>query len=146
MPAWTIVRDEGPAQRTPQLASILQEIVSQPTWARGNAVVLTIQNAVGNTGRRTAEAKDGRIPPYLTMTYRTPLANVAPIVNAGADASVSVLGAATLDGTVTDDGKPGPGVTTTWTKVSGPGAVTFATPVHRTPPPRSPIPAATRCG
>jgi hypothetical protein len=126
VPAWTTVRAEGPAQRTPQLATILQEIVTQPTWARGNAVVFTVQNAVGNTGRRTAEAKDGRIPPYLTLTFRTPLPNVAPIVNAGADASVNVVGAASLDGTVTDDGKPGPTVTTTWSKFSGPGTVTFA--------------------
>ena len=128
VPAWTVVRDEGVDQRTPQLAPILQEIVSQPTWARGNAVVFTIQNTVGNTGRRTAEAKDGRIPPYLTLTFRTPPPNVAPIVNAGADASVSLLGAASLDGTVTDDGKPGPTVTTTWSKVSGPGTVSFANP------------------
>ena len=70
VPAWTIIRDEGPDQRTPQLASILQEIVSQPSWARGNAVVLTIQNAAGNIGRRTAEAKDGRIPPYLALTLQ----------------------------------------------------------------------------
>ena len=128
VPAWTVVRDEGPDQRTPQLAPILQEIVSQPTWARGNAIVLAFQNAVGNTGRRTAEAKDGRIPPYLTLTFRTPLANVAPIVNAGPNASVSVFGAASLVGTVTDDGKPGPNVTTTWSKASGPGTVTFASP------------------
>jgi hypothetical protein len=128
VPAWTVVRDEGPDQRTPQLAPILQEIVSQPTWVRGNAIVLAFQNAVGNTGRRTAEAKDGRIPPYLTLTFRTPLANVAPIVDAGPDASVSVFGAASLVGTVTDDDKPGPTVTTTWSKASGPGTVTFATP------------------
>jgi hypothetical protein len=128
VPAWTTIREEGPNQRTPQLASILQEIVSQPTWARGNALVLTIQNAAGNTGRRTAEAKDGRIPPYLTLTFRSPLPNVAPIVNAGADASVNVVGSASLDGTVTDDGKPGPTVTTTWSKFSGPGSVTFANP------------------
>ena len=126
VPAWTTVRDEGPNQRTPQLAPILQEIVTQPTWARGNAVVLTIQNAGSNIGRRTAEAKDGRIPPYLMLTFRTPLPNVAPIVNAGADASVSVLGTASLVGTFTDDGKPGSGVTTAWSKVAGPGAVTFA--------------------
>jgi hypothetical protein len=125
VPAWTLVRDEGPDQRTPQLAPILQEIVSQPTWARGNAVVLTFQNAVGNIGRRTAEAKDGRIPPYLSLTFRSPVLNVAPIVNAGADASLNMLGTASLDGTVTDDGKPGPAVTTTWSKVSGPGDVTF---------------------
>ena len=53
---------------------------------------------------------------------------MAPIVNAGADASVNVVGTASLDGTVTDDGKPGPTVTTTWSKASGPGTVTFANP------------------
>ena len=53
---------------------------------------------------------------------------MAPIVNAGPNASVSVFGAASLVGTVTDDGKPGPTVTTTWSKASGPGTVTFASP------------------
>jgi hypothetical protein len=125
VPAWTVVREEGPAQLTPQLAPILQEIVTQPTWTRGNAMVLTFINAEGNSGRRTAEAKDGRIPPYLRVTYRTPLPNVAPIVNAGPNSTVTFPGLATLAGTVTDDGKPGP-VSTTWSKVSGPGTVTFA--------------------
>lgn len=125
VPAWTVVRAEGPDQRTPQLAPILQEIVNQESWARGNAVVFTFINAPDNSGRRTAEAKDGRIPPYLRVTYRTPLANVAPIVDAGSDSTVTFPGLATLTGTVTDDGKPGP-VSTTWSKVSGPGTVSFA--------------------
>ncbi len=53
--------------------------------------------------------------------------NTAPVVSAGADASVQLPGTATLDGTVTDDGLPNPPakVTTTWSKVSGPGAVSF---------------------
>jgi hypothetical protein len=125
VPAWTTIRAEGPDQRTPQLAPILQEIVNQASWSRGNATVLTFINALGNSGRRTAEAKDGRIPPYLRVTYRTPLPNVAPIVEAGSSSTVTLAGLATLSGTVTDDGKPGP-VTTTWSKVSGPGAVAFA--------------------
>lgn len=52
--------------------------------------------------------------------------NQAPVVNAGLDLVVS--GNAILDGTVTDDGLPNPPgtVITTWSKVSGPGTVTFA--------------------
>ena len=52
--------------------------------------------------------------------------NVAPAVNAGADQILTLpTTTASLAGTVTDDGLPGVGVTTQWTKVSGPGTVTF---------------------
>lgn len=37
-----------------------------------------------------------------------------------------LLSAATLAGTVTDDGLPAPSLTHQWSKVSGPGTVTFA--------------------
>ncbi len=52
--------------------------------------------------------------------------NQAPVVGAGADQSVTLPATASLDGTVTDDGLPaGSTVTTTWSRVSGPGTVTF---------------------
>jgi uncharacterized protein YjiK len=56
--------------------------------------------------------------------------NQAPVVNAGPDQTLTLPSAATLDGTVTDDGLPNPPatVTTTWSKVSGPGTVAFADP------------------
>jgi Bacterial Ig domain/K319L-like, PKD domain len=55
-------------------------------------------------------------------------ANQAPSVNAGPDQTITLPASASLDGTVTDDGLPDPpgAVTTTWSKVSGPGTVTFA--------------------
>ena len=53
--------------------------------------------------------------------------NQPPIVNAGPDQTVRLPAAATLNGTATDDGWPfGSTLTTTWTRVSGPGTVTFA--------------------
>ena len=54
--------------------------------------------------------------------------NTPPIVDAGPDQTISVSQAATLIGTVTDDGLPDPPgtVLTTWSQVSGPGLVTFA--------------------
>ena len=55
--------------------------------------------------------------------------NNAPSVNAGPDQTITLLGNATLNGTASDDGKPtGSTLTLTWSKVSGPGTVTFANP------------------
>ena len=55
-------------------------------------------------------------------------ANRAPVVNAGPDLTVTLPNAATLRGTATDDGLPNPpgALTLSWSKVSGPGTVTFA--------------------
>jgi hypothetical protein len=57
----------------------------------------------------------------------TPPANAAPVVGAGADLSVTLPATAALAGTVTDDGKPAPAaLSSTWSKVSGPGTVAFS--------------------
>ena len=57
----------------------------------------------------------------------TPPTNVAPTVNAGTAATITLPAGASLNGVVSDDGLPtGATVTSTWTKSSGPGAVTFA--------------------
>jgi hypothetical protein len=52
------------------------------------------------------------------------------VVSAGPDQTINLPSNASLDGTVTDDGLPNPPgtVTTTWSKVSGPGTVTFGDP------------------
>lgn len=55
-----------------------------------------------------------------------PPANAPPTVSAGSDRAVTRPSAATLDGTVADDGLPSATVTSTWSQVSGPGAVSFA--------------------
>jgi len=53
--------------------------------------------------------------------------NQAPVVDGGPDQTITLPSSANLNGTVTDDGLPNPPgtVTTTWSEVSGPGAVTF---------------------
>jgi len=73
---------------------------------------------------------DGALTTTDTMTLvinPVPPPNRAPTVNAGADQLVILPATAALAGTVTDDGRPNPpaAVTTTWSKVSGPGTVTF---------------------
>ncbi|HWS87495.1 MAG TPA: RHS repeat-associated core domain-containing protein [Pyrinomonadaceae bacterium] len=55
--------------------------------------------------------------------------NAAPSVGAGPDQTVTLPASASLDGTVTDDGLPaGAALSVQWSKVSGPGAVTFSNP------------------
>ena len=54
--------------------------------------------------------------------------NTAPTVNAGPAQTVTFPNFAFLDGSVTDDGLPSATVTTTWSKVSGLGTVTFTNP------------------
>ncbi len=69
---------------------------------------------------------DGDTTDTDTMTATI---NIAPSVAAGADQDVLQTDGADLDGTATDaDGLPDPpgALTTTWSKVSGPGTVTFA--------------------
>ncbi len=54
--------------------------------------------------------------------------NEAPAVNAGPDQTITLPDVATLSGTAADDGLPlGSTLMVSWAKVSGPGAVTFAT-------------------
>lgn len=51
--------------------------------------------------------------------------NEAPLVDAGAGGTIAIDGTAVLDGTIADDGLPTGIVTSSWSKVSGPGDVTF---------------------
>ena len=53
-----------------------------------------------------------------------PAPNQPPVVDAGNAQTITLPAGAALDGTVTDDGLLNP-VITTWSKVSGPGTVTF---------------------
>jgi uncharacterized protein (DUF1800 family) len=58
--------------------------------------------------------------------YFDPSGNLQPVVSAGPDQAIPGATAA-LTGTASDDGQPAP-LTYSWTKVSGPGAVSFGSP------------------
>lgn len=76
-------------------------------------------------------ANDGLLPATDTTTVTVALANNnPPTVNAGPDQIVVATGSATLSGSATDDGQPTPpgALAVTWSKVNGPGTVTFANP------------------
>jgi len=63
----------------------------------------------------------------VTITVTLPPVNTAPVVNAGADRTITLPATTSLAGTATDDGLPSPpaAMTFAWSKVSGPGTVTF---------------------
>ena len=75
-------------------------------------------------------ASDSQLSNFDETTVVVSVANTKPTVGAGPDLSVTQPNAATLNGSVTDDGLPNPPGTTTksWTKTSGPGTVSFTAP------------------
>ncbi len=60
IPEWMTVQAMGPEERSPDISSIIQEIVNQPGWA-GEAIVLIFADNPANpsTGRRESESFDG---------------------------------------------------------------------------------------
>jgi len=68
---------------------------------------------------------DGRLDVLAAYESLAPPPNDPPVVDAGQDQTLTLPAAATLDGTVTDDGLPSGSLTTLWTAQSGPGSVVF---------------------
>lgn len=96
--AWNIVGESNAAQRTPNLAGLVQEVISRPGWNAGNALAFLISG----TGHRTADAADksGGFPARLTIGYSspTPLFTVTATVSSGTnDAEQAVSGVVTLN-------------------------------------------------
>ncbi len=96
------------------------------TFGDSSAVDTTAGFSEAGTYVLRLTAHDGALSDYDEVAILASQ-QVAPDVNAGDDATITLPSYATLDGTVSDDGLPStPGaVTTTWSKVSGPGTVTF---------------------
>jgi hypothetical protein len=67
IPQWTIVGEAGPAQQTPDIKTIIKEVVDRPGWTSGSSVVLIITG----TGKRVAESFNGTAAPVLHVEYTT---------------------------------------------------------------------------
>jgi chitodextrinase len=102
----------------------------------GNQNDLTMQFGLGTfSGTVPLEIRwgDGTTDNYLvspnqTLSYSRQQPNTAPVVDAGPDLQVfTPADSIAIDATVTDDGIPTPASApiTVWTKISGPGEVTF---------------------
>ncbi|NLX97045.1 MAG: hypothetical protein GXY83_12795, partial [Rhodopirellula sp.] len=129
------VSDDGlPA--TPGAVTTLWTMVSGPatvSFADASAVDTSVSLPAEGTYVLRLTANDGEFQTNDELTVTVTLQNAAPLVDAGNDQSLVVPdpsspAVASLDATVSDDGRPTiPGaVTTQWTMVSGPAAVSFA--------------------
>ncbi len=121
---WLSVGEAGTNQRTPDIQPIISEVISQGGWVSGNSLAIIISG----TGERVAEAYDGdqNGAPLLYIEYTYIPGNLPPEVYAGEDQLITLPDSANLVGEVVDDGIPGSTLTTSWSKVSGEGDVTFA--------------------
>jgi hypothetical protein len=68
---WTTVGEAGPHQQTPDISSIVQEIVDRSEWSSGNSLIIDINGDVG-AGTRTAVSYDGDpdAAPLLHVEYQ----------------------------------------------------------------------------
>ena len=99
---WTTQGEVGLDQQTPNIASIIQEIVDRPGWTIGNSLVIIITG----TGERTAESYDGVMSgaPLLHVEY-TVTADTTPVA---VDDAFTVNEDLPLAGNVLDDNGNGP--------------------------------------
>jgi hypothetical protein len=116
---WTVRGESGLAQRTPDLAAIIQEIVDRAAWSALNDVVLTITG----TGTRTARAYDSRPEgaPLLHVEFLPPGAASDPVLfNDPADANgasnqiAELAAAGTIVGITASAEDPDPGDSVTY--------------------------------
>jgi hypothetical protein len=97
--AWNAAESNA-AQRTPNVAGLVQEVTSRSGWSSGNALAFIISGA----GHRTADSFDkaGGFPARLTINYisPSPVYMIAASVSSSAnDAEQSSAGVVTLNST-----------------------------------------------
>jgi RHS repeat-associated protein len=93
------------------------------TFANANSAPTTVTFSTGGvyTLRLTASDTTASRSDDVIITV-----NQAPVVNAGPDMTIALpTNSVPLQGTATDDGLPSGPLSYTWTKLSGPGPVTF---------------------
>src|SRR5439155_17241870 len=95
-------------------------------FGNANSATTNARFSVAGTYVLRLSASDGELTTSDDVNVTLTAANQAPIVNAGPDQTTILSTGAQLNGNVSDDGLPvGSNLTTNWTKVSGPGTVTF---------------------
>ncbi|MEJ2139173.1 MAG: metallophosphoesterase [Gammaproteobacteria bacterium] len=121
---WVNPGEAAEAQQTPDIGTIIQEVVNRPGWEIGNSLVIIING----TGVRIAESVDGdpNGAPLLHVEYEL-TDQQAPVVDAGPDQEVTLPAGITLNASISDDGLPSPpgSITALWTQQGGPGTVSF---------------------
>ncbi|UCE50444.1 MAG: discoidin domain-containing protein [Phycisphaerales bacterium] len=73
IPLWTTFGGMGPDERSPDISSIIQEIVNQPDWSGDDAIVLMFRDNPANPSQGTREAGSssaGPGAPRLHISYQ----------------------------------------------------------------------------
>lgn len=125
------VSDDG-LPSTPGAVTTQWSLVSGPgTAAFGNSANVDTSVSFSAIGTYTLRLTsfDGQLTATddIVVIVEPLPTNQAPVVNAGSDQTILLGNSAALSGSFTDDHRPDPpaSVTTTWSKLSGPGTVTF---------------------
>ena len=94
------------------------------TFGTPGALTTAVSFSAGGVYTLQLSANDGALTGYDNLALTV---NKKPTVNAGLDQTITLPSTATLSGSATDDGIPNPpgALTYTWSKVTGPGNVTF---------------------
>jgi hypothetical protein len=126
---WTQVGAAGLDQQTPELKTVIQEIVNRPGWASGNSLAVIVTGS----GVRVAVPYDGRpaTAPLLHVEYSTPSQTPTPTATA----------ISTSTPIPTDTATPTP--TGTSTSTNTPTATSTNTPTSTSTPIISPTTTAT---
>ena len=131
-----VVSDDG-LPNPPGATTITWSKVSGPgtvTFTNPGAAGTTASFSMTGAYVLSLTANDGALSSSDQVTI-TVTGNQAPVVSAGPDQAITLPAQALLNGSVTDDGLPmPPTLTAGWTRISGPGVVTFGEPTSPTTP------------
>ncbi|MBW1810165.1 MAG: hypothetical protein JRJ87_18350 [Deltaproteobacteria bacterium] len=117
--------DNGISTTAASLGADLRTVtLTTSSLSSGITYTLTVNNVKDRALTPNSIAADST----ATFQYESGSVNIAPSVDAGADNSVQVNIDILLNGTVTDDGLPSGNLTINWSKISGPGGITFVNP------------------
>jgi len=93
-PVWPLVDEAGPAQRTPDLAGVVEEVITRPGWSPGNAMVFMVEGI----GRRQAYSRNQSTVKAARLCISYGNASI-PVVDC-----LGVPSGSALPGTSCDDG------------------------------------------
>ena len=125
------VSDDGLPNPPGAVTTTWSKVSGPGTVTFGNAAAVNTTASFSAAGsyvlRLSASDSALQASDDISVTVNSGGTNHFPSVNVGPDQTITLPGVANLDGTVSDDGLPNPpgALTTTWSKVSGPGTVTF---------------------
>jgi RHS repeat-associated protein len=122
-----VVTDDGlPLGKTVAIVWTKVSGAGTVSFTRASAAATTAAFSLPGTYVLRLTAGDTQLSASDEVTVVVNPANQPPSVNAGADQTITLPGAANLDGVVADDDLPeGAAVTFAWSEVSGAGVVTF---------------------